>query len=83
MDDFFLIARVVSVSVRDGFLKLKLFTDHPEKLYSTEYIFVDFWGSKKKFLVEEILKRGESILLKLKIFQQKENYRLLLAEIFF
>lgn len=68
MDDFFLIAKVASVSVRDGLLKLKLFTDHPEKLYSTKYVFVDFWGSKKKLFVEEILKRGESILIKLKNF---------------
>ncbi len=73
MDDFFLIARVVSVSVKDGFLKLKLFTDHPEKLYSTKYVFVDFWGSKKKFFVEEILKRGESILLKLKNFSTERE----------
>lgn len=73
MDEFSLIAKVVAVSARDGFLKLKLFTDHPEKLFTTEFIFVDFWGSKKKFFIEEILKRGENYLLKLKNFSAERE----------
>lgn len=73
MDEFFLIAKVVSVSVKDGFLKLKLFTDHPEKLFTTEFIFVDFWGSKKQFFIEEIIKRGENYLLKLKNFSAERE----------
>ncbi len=73
MDDFFLIAKVVSVSAKDGFIKLKLYTDHPEQLFTTDFIFVDFWGNKKKFFIEEILKRGESFLLKLKSFSTERE----------
>jgi len=73
LDEFFLIAKVVAVSARDGFLKLKLFTDHPEKLFTTELIYIDFWGSKKKFLIEEIIKRGENYLLKLKNFSAERE----------
>lgn len=68
MNDFFLIAKVVSVSPKDGFIKLRMFSDHPEKLYTTNYVFIDFWGDKKKFYIEEILKRGETYLLRLKNF---------------
>lgn len=83
MNDFFLIAKVVSVSVKDSFLKLKLFTDHPEKLYTTDFIFVDFWGNKKKFFIEEILKRGDNYFLKLKNFStERELQAFLDKEIF-
>lgn len=80
MNDFFLIAKVVSVSTRDGFLKLKLFTDHPEKLYTTDYVFIDFWGDKKKFFIEEILKRGESYLLKLKNFSTERELQIFVGK---
>ncbi|WP_337865195.1 ribosome maturation factor RimM [Ignavibacterium sp.] len=73
MDEFFLIAKVVSVSVKDGLLKLKLFTDHPEKLFTTDFILVDFWGSKKKFFIENVLKRGENYLIKLKNFSAERE----------
>jgi 16S rRNA processing protein RimM len=73
LNDFFLIAKVVSVSPKDGFIKLKLFTDHPEKLYTTKYVFIDFWGNKKKFFIEEILKRGETFLLRLKNFSTERE----------
>lgn len=73
MDEFFLIAKVVSVSVKDGLLKLKLFTDHPEKLFTTDFIFIDFWGSKKKFFVENVVKRGENYLIKLKNFSAERE----------
>lgn len=73
MNDFFLIAKVVSVSPKDGFIKLKLFTDHPEKLYTTKYIFIDFWGDKKKFVIEEILKRGETFHIRLKNFSTERE----------
>lgn len=68
MNDFFLIAKVIGFSPKDGYLKLKLFTDHPENLYSIKSVYVDFWGSKKNFFVEDVIKRGESYLLKLKNF---------------
>lgn len=73
MDEFFLIAKVVSVSVKDGLLKLKLFTDHPEKLFTTDFIFIDFWGSKKKFFIENVVKRGENYLIKLKNFSAERE----------
>lgn len=73
MDELFLIAKVVSVSVKDGLLKLKLFTDHPEKLFTTDFIFIDFWGSKKKFFIENVVKRGENYLIKLKNFSAERE----------
>lgn len=83
MNDFFLIAKVVSVSVKDSFLKLKLFTDHPEKLYTTDYIYIDFWGNKKKLFIDEILKRGDNYFLKLKNFStERELTAFLGKEIF-
>ncbi|MGQ9798625.1 MAG: ribosome maturation factor RimM [Ignavibacterium sp.] len=83
MDEYFLIAKVVAVSVRDGFLKLKLFTDHPEKLLTTKFIYVDFWGSKKKFFIEEIVKRGENYLFKLKNFSAERELQVFIGrEIF-
>lgn len=80
MNDFFLIAKVVAVSARDGFVKLKLFTDHPERLYTTKSIFVDFWGNKKKFVIEEILKRGDSYLLKLKNFSTERELQVFVGK---
>lgn len=80
MNDFFLIAKVVSVSARDGFVKLKLFTDHPEKLYSANFVFIDFWGNKKKIFIDEILKRGENYLLKLKNFSTERELQVFIGK---
>lgn len=79
MNDFFLVAKIVSLSAKDGFIKLKLFTDHPEKLYSTNFLFVDFGGNKKKFFIEEILKRGDNYLLKLKNFSTERELQVFLG----
>lgn len=73
MNDFFLIAKVVGISPKDGYVKLKLFTDHPEHLNNINSIYVDFWGDKKKLFIEDVIKRGETYLLKLKNFSAQRE----------
>lgn len=73
MNEFFLIAKVVSISAKDGYLKLKLFTDHPEQLYNLKSVYFDFWGSKKKLLIEDVVRRGENYFIKLKNFSAERE----------
>lgn len=68
MNDYFLIARIVSASGSEGFLNLRIFTDFPEKLFDLKKVYIDFFGNKKKIWVEKVLQTNKSFRIKFKDF---------------
>ena len=52
--DYFLIAKVEQLYGKDGFVRLEAHSDFPERYLSLEKVYIDFWGDKKTFYVEDV-----------------------------
>jgi 16S rRNA processing protein RimM len=71
--DYFFIAKVTSLFGRNGFVKIKLFPNFFEYLNELDKVFIDFWGDKKVFYVEEVKHVGNSFALKFKNFNDERD----------
>jgi len=82
VDDFFLIAKIVSAYGKDGFLKILSYSDFPERFFKLKKVFIDFFGEKKIFLVEKVKRqsRKSGILLKFKGFHNENEARILVGK---
>lgn len=79
MNDFYLIARITSISGSEGFLNLQIITDFAEKLVNLKEVYIDFFGSKKKFLVEDLRQSKKSSQIKFKRFNSLRELQILLG----
>lgn len=66
MKEYFLIAKIVAPLGLDGFVKLKSYSDFPERFAELNKVYIDVFGDKRKFIVEDFLhdKAGYSIKFK-------------------
>jgi 16S rRNA processing protein RimM len=92
LDDFYFIAQIISTG-KDGFVKIHSSIDIAENFFQlNNEVYLDYWGKKKKFIVEETIKIKNSVFLKFvnfdderdslvliqrKIFVPKKNFDLL------
>jgi 16S rRNA processing protein RimM len=79
LNDFFVVARITSISGSEGFLNLQVITDFPENLFTLKEVFLDFFGSKKKFFVEEVKRSGKSYRIKFKKFDSVRELEVLVG----
>lgn len=73
MKDFFIIAEVSSLFGRNGFVKLELYSDFPERFAELEKVFVDFWGDKKILFIDDVKRVGKSVAIKFKNFEDERE----------
>ena len=73
MKDYFFIAKVTSLFGKNGFVKIELFQNFFEYLNELDKVFIDFWGDKKVFYVEEVKHVGSAIALKFKNFNDERD----------
>ncbi len=73
MKDFFLIANIISLFGKNGFVKIELYSDFPQRFVELEKLFIDFWGDKKIFYVEDVKELNNAVALKFKNFDDKRN----------
>jgi 16S rRNA processing protein RimM len=71
--DYFFIAKVTSLFGKNGFVKIELFQNFFEYLSELDKVFIDFWGDKKVFYVEEVKHVGSAIALKFKNFNDERD----------
>ncbi|HEY7752090.1 MAG TPA: ribosome maturation factor RimM [Ignavibacteriaceae bacterium] len=83
MTEYFLIGRIESAAGSDGFVKISSQSDFPERFSKLSEVYIDFWGDKKKFIVEKVTLQKNKILLKFKRFESLRDIELLISrEIF-
>lgn len=83
MKEFYLVAKIVSAFGRDGFVKVSSFTDFPDHLLNLKKVYIDFFGDKKDFLVDDVKESNGSFLFKFKNFNNEKEIEILLnKEIF-
>lgn len=75
MTEYFLIAKIVSVSGKNGFVKIKSYSDFPERFLNLKKVFVDFFNAKKEITVEEIKHEKDNIYLKFLNFDSPDQVK--------
>jgi 16S rRNA processing protein RimM len=71
--DYFFIAKVTSLFGRNGFVKIELIPSFFEYVNELDKVFIDFWGNKKEFYVEQVKHTGNAFALKFKNFNDERD----------
>ena len=80
MSDFYLIAKIVSLHDKDGFVKIVSHSDFPDRFYKLDKVYIDFWGDKKEFFVERVVEQKKQIVLKFKDFDNDKDAQVLVGK---
>ena len=83
MEDFFLIAEVSSVYDDSGFVRIKSFSDFPERFFLLDRVYINIFGDYRKFIVENVEKIGSSFILKFKNFDSEIDVEFLVGSAVF
>jgi 16S rRNA processing protein RimM len=76
--EYILIARIEQLYGKDGFVKLKLFSDFPDRFLNLKKVYIDFWGDKKRFFVEDVNDLKGKIIIKFKKFDSPRDSQVLI-----
>lgn len=76
--EYFLIARIEQTFGKDGFVRLQSFSDFPERFLSLKKVYIDFWGDKKIFYVEDVKDVKGKIIIKFKKFDGLRESQILI-----
>ncbi len=79
MSEYFLIAKIISVYKKEGFVKTEIYSDYPERFEALKIVFLDFWGNKKKFIVEKVKEHKNSFLIRFKNFYSERETSVLVG----
>jgi len=71
--EYFLIAKIISIYGKNGFVRIKSYSDFPDRFFDLVKVYLDFWGSKKKFVVQKAIKRKDYLALKFKNFDSAQD----------
>jgi 16S rRNA processing protein RimM len=78
--DFFLIAKVVSVFGKEGFVRISSFSDFPERFFRLHKVYIDFFDDRKEFFVQEVRKHKNDFLLKFQNFDTNKEAEILMGK---
>ena len=77
-ENLFFIAQISSTVSKEGYLLLKNYFDSSKKVFGFKYVFVDVFGDKRKFFVEDFYFSGEQPVIKFKNFDTIEDVNFLI-----
>lgn len=80
MDNFFLIAEIKAVHGSNGLVLIDSFSDFSERFFKLKSVFIELFGLKKEFFVENVIEVGGRIALKFKNFNSAEDVRILIGK---
>ena len=79
MIDFFLIAEVKVIADASGYVSVLPFSDFSDRYGRLKKVFIDLFGAKRVFLVEDVVFDGDQILLKFKNIDSEIDAKYLLG----
>jgi len=80
LSDYFLIAKIISAYNFDGYLNLFSYSDFPERFAKLDTVFIDVFGDKRKFFVEETLELQNNFAIKFKNFDSEQDTDFLIGK---
>jgi 16S rRNA processing protein RimM len=78
--EYILIARIVSVYGKEGYLKVHSYSDFPERFSGLKNVYIDFFGSKKLFTIENAKEKNNSLLMKFSNFTSAADAEILVGK---
>lgn len=73
MDEFFLIAEIVSVYASDGSVVLKSFSDFEERFIDLQKVYIDFFGNFKQLTIDYVEEINGTLVIKFERFNNDED----------
>ena len=80
MNDYFLIAKIISSSGRNGAVKIISYSNFEDIFSNVDKIFIDFFGDKKLLHIENIEEGNDCFLLKIKNFDSEKDSEILIGK---
>lgn len=80
MDDYFLIAEIKTVHSSNGFVLIDSFSDFTERFFKLNSVFIEVFGLKKEFFVENVIDVGGRIAIKFENFNSAEDVKILIGK---
>ncbi len=80
MEEYFLIAKIVAGSGNGGYVKVTSFSDFPERFFELSKVYIDFYGEKKIFYVEDVKKRKDFFYIKFRNFESDSDTEVLVGK---
>lgn len=77
--EYFLIAKIEQLYGKNGFVGIQLFSDFPERYSKLNTVYIDFWGAKKTFYVEDVKNVKGKIIIKFKNFDSTRDSQVLVG----
>jgi len=77
--NFYLIARIVSLVGKDGFVKVESYSGFQEGFEKLHKVYIDFWGDKKIFTVENVKEYRNSFSIKFLNFDSQRDSQVLIG----
>jgi 16S rRNA processing protein RimM len=79
LNDYYFIGQIISLG-KNGFLKFHSSVDQIDQYFNgNKIVFLEFWGKKKKFIVEETLKIKNSFFVKFFNFDDDRDAQVLIG----
>ncbi|MBE0573248.1 MAG: 16S rRNA processing protein RimM [Ignavibacteriaceae bacterium] len=76
--EYILIARIEQTFGKNGFVRIQSFSDFPDRFFSLKKVYLDFWGDKKTFYVEDVKDVQGKIIIKFKKFDGLRESQILI-----
>ncbi len=79
MEDYYLIAEITSVYNTDGYVRVKSYSDFPERFFLLNEVYIDIFGDYRIFVVEDVESIEDYFILKFKNFNSDEDAEFLIS----
>ncbi len=73
MKEYYLFAKILSASGSEGFVKISLLTDFPKHLFNIKRVYIDFFDTKKEFIIDKVKRSDDNFLIKFKNFNDEKG----------
>jgi 16S rRNA processing protein RimM len=80
VEEYYLIAKIISLYGSCGAVKIISHSDFPERFFKLKKVYIDFFGSMKEFSVESVEQDKENFFLKFKNFDSKSDSEILIGK---
>jgi len=83
LEDYFLIAEISSVFDENGFVKIKSFSDFPERFFLLDKVFINIFGDYREFIVEDVERLDNFFIIKFNNFNSDFDVEFLVGSSIF
>ena len=77
--EYILIAKIEQLFGKDGFVKVQSFSDFPNRFQILKKVYLDFWGDKKIFYIQDVKDVNGRITIKFKNFDSPRDSEVLIG----